>query len=107
MRFFIGVIDVSTGTADAGEMAAIDAFNASLRDAGHWVMAAGLAAPAQSTVIDARGAEPVIRSGPVADTADYVAGFWIIEATDRDAALALATEGSRACNRRVELRPFL
>nr|WP_243738797.1 hypothetical protein [Microcella frigidaquae] len=36
----------------------------------------------------------------------YVSGFWIIEAPDRDAALALAAEGSRACNRVVELRPF-
>lgn len=107
MRFFIGVIDVSTGTADAGEAAAIDAFNASLRDAGHWVMAAGLAAPADSTVIDARGAEPSIHRGPVVEATDYVAGFWIIEADDEDAALALATQGSRACNRRVELRPFL
>ncbi|MBB5616808.1 hypothetical protein BJ959_000304 [Chryseoglobus frigidaquae] len=35
-----------------------------------------------------------------------MSGFWIIEAPDRDAALALAAEGSRACNRVVELRPF-
>lgn len=107
MRFFIGVIDANTGTADAGEMAAIDAFDESLRDAGHWVMAAGLAAPQESTVIDARGAEPSIRSGPVEATREHVAGFWIIEAPDRDAALAIATNGSRACNRRVEVRALL
>ena len=33
--------------------------------------------------------------------------FWIIEAPDLDVALKLATEGSKACNRKVEVRPFL
>jgi hypothetical protein len=36
-----------------------------------------------------------------------VAGLWIIEAPDLDVALQLATEGSRACNRRIEVRPIL
>ncbi len=35
------------------------------------------------------------------------ADFWIIEAFDLDVALKLATEGSKACNRKVEVRPFL
>jgi hypothetical protein len=34
----------------------------------------------------------------------YLAGFWIIEAADLDVALKLATEGSKACNRKVEVR---
>ena len=33
--------------------------------------------------------------------------FWIIEASDLDVALKLAAAGSKACNRRVEVRPFL
>jgi hypothetical protein len=37
----------------------------------------------------------------------YLAGFWIIEAFDLDVALRLAAEGSKACNRKVEVRPFL
>jgi hypothetical protein len=41
------------------------------------------------------------------ETKEYIAGFWIIEAPDLDVALELATGGSKACNRRVEVRPFL
>jgi hypothetical protein len=37
----------------------------------------------------------------------YLAGFWIIEAPDLDVALKLAAEGSKACNRKIEVRPFL
>jgi hypothetical protein len=35
---------------------------------------------------------------------EYLAGFWIIEASDLDVALKLAAEGSKACNRKVEVR---
>jgi hypothetical protein len=38
---------------------------------------------------------------------EYLAGFWIIEAPDLEVALRLATEGSKHCNRKVEVRPFL
>jgi hypothetical protein len=34
----------------------------------------------------------------------YLGGFWIVEAFDLDVALKLATEGSKACNRKVEVR---
>ena len=34
-------------------------------------------------------------------------GLWVIEANDLDVALKLAAAGSKACNRRVEVRPFL
>jgi hypothetical protein len=38
---------------------------------------------------------------------DDGAGFRIIEAADLDVALGLAAEGSKACNRKIEVRPFL
>jgi hypothetical protein len=41
------------------------------------------------------------------ETKEYVAGFWIIQAPHFDVALRLATQGSKHCNRRVELRPIL
>jgi hypothetical protein len=36
-----------------------------------------------------------------------MSGFWIIQADSLEQAQALAAEGSKACNRKVELRPFL
>ena len=105
-QYLISVLDDSTGSATDDEMAAIDVFNERLRADGHWVFAGGLGAPATATVIDGRGGEPVFTDGPYLESKEYLAGFWIIEAPHLDAALRLAAQGSRSCNRRVELRPL-
>lgn len=113
MRFLMNVIDDGqavagqTASASEAEAAAIDRFNERLEADGHWITAGGLSAPEQALVIDARGAETVATPGTVAPLAPYVAGFWLVEAPDAEAAQALATAGSAACNRRVELRQVL
>jgi len=107
MRYLVSVIDEQTGSATPAEMAAIDVFNERLVADGHWVFAAGLGAPGTATVIDNRGGEAIVTDGPFVESKEYLAGFWIIEAADLDVALALAAEGSRHCNRKVEVRPFL
>ena len=93
--------------ATAAEDAAIDVFNEKLQTGGYWVFAGGLGAPTNATTIDNRGSEAVITDGPFVETKEYMVGFWILEAPDLDVALKLAAEGSRACNRLVEVRPFL
>jgi len=106
MRYLVSVIDDKTGSATPTEMA-IDAFNERLRADGHWVFAAGLESPSTATVIDNRNGEAVLTDGPFLESKEYLAGFWIIEAADVDVALELAAEGSKHCNRKVEVRPFL
>ena len=107
MQYFVSVIDDTTNSATSEEMATIDAFNSRLEADGHWVFAGGLAAPDSATVIDNRGGQAMVTDGPFVESKEYVAGFWIIEAPDLDVALKLAADGSKACNRRVEVRPFL
>ena len=107
MQYFVSVIDDKTNSATPDEMAAIHAFNERLQAEGHWVFAGGLAAPSSATVIDNRGEEAMFTDGPFLESKEYLAGFWIIEAPDLDVALKLAAEGSKACNRKVEVRPFL
>jgi hypothetical protein len=107
MRYLVSVIDDATGLATPDEMAAIDVFNDRLQADGHWVFAGGLAAPSSATVIDNRGEEALFTDGPFVESKEYLAGFWIMEAADLDVALRLAAEGSKACNRKVEVRPFL
>jgi hypothetical protein len=107
MRYLIAVIDDSTGLATPDEMDAIDAFNERLVADGHWVLACGLGAPDTATVIDNRGGRGVSTDGPFLESREYMSGFWIIEAPTRAVALELAAEGSRCCNRKVEVRPFL
>jgi hypothetical protein len=107
MQYLVSVIDDTTGSGTPEEMAAIDVFNDRLRAEGHWVFAAGLGGPDTATVIDNRNGEAVLTDGPFVESKEYLAGFWVLEAPDLDVALALATEGSKACNRKVEVRPLL
>ena len=107
MQYLVSVIDDGTGPATPTEDAAIDVFNDRLRDEGYWVFAGGLGSPDPATVIDNRDGKAVFTDGPFVESKEYLAGFWIIEATDLDVALKLAAEGSKHCNRKVEVRPFL
>ena len=101
------VIDSQTRSASGNEMAAIDKFNDDLRAAGQWVMAAGIGAPRTATVFDNRSGASQSTEGSLFDDDDFYSGFWVIEADSPETARELAQRGSRACNRRVELRPFL
>ena len=107
MQYLVSVIDDGTGRATPDEDAAIDVFNERLQADGHWVFAGGLGAPISATVIDNRGEAPIFTDGPFVESKEYLAGFWIMEAPDLDVALKLAAEGSKACHRKIEVRPFL
>jgi hypothetical protein len=107
MKYLVSVINDSSDLATPDEMAAIDAFNEGLQAEGHWVFAAGLAAPSSSTVVDHRGGEAMFSDGPFLESKEYIVGFWIMEAVDLDVMLKLAAQGSRACNRKLEVRPIL
>jgi len=106
-QYLMSVLFETAGLATAEEMAAIDAFNEQLKADGHWVFAGGLASPSTATVVDGRDGEPVFTDGPYLESKEHIAGFWIIDAPHLDVALRLAALGSKNCNRRVELRPFL
>ena len=86
--------------------AQVDTFNQKLMDAGIWVFGGGLEPIEATTTVDATGTEPIITDGPFAEAKEWIGGFWILEAPDLDAALALATEASAACEGPVEVRPF-
>jgi hypothetical protein len=107
MRYLLSVIHDQTELATPEQMAAIDVFNDQLQADGHWVFAGGLAFPDTATVVDNRDAAGLVTDGPFVESKEYLAGFWVIEAADLDVALTLAAGGSKACHRKVEVRPFL
>jgi hypothetical protein len=84
----------------------VDAFNQKLRTQGAWVFGGGLHPVDTATVVRNGGGEALITDGPFAEAKEHLGGFWIIEAPDLDAALALASEASVACRAPVEVRPF-
>jgi len=116
MQYLLSVIDNTADLATLDETAVvgdpnpesrmIDAFNDRLVAEGYWVFSGGLAAPGTATVIDNRDGDALFTDGPFVESKEYLGGLWIIEAADLNVALKLAAEGSKACNRRVEVRPF-
>lgn len=85
----------------------VDAFNAELRSTGAWVFAGGLHPANTATVVRiSEGGEVLVTDGPFAEGKEHVGGFWVIAASDLDAALAWAAKATRACAAPVEVRPF-
>jgi hypothetical protein len=84
----------------------VEAFNQEVRDSGAWVFAGGLQPIEDSTTVDGTGTEAVISDGPYAESKEYLGGFWVVAAPDLDAAIELARRGSKACQGKVEVRPF-
>jgi hypothetical protein len=107
MRFLISVIDTESNSGTGNEMAAIDAFNEMLQEHSHWIFACGVAAPSTATTIDNRADAGITIAAPVNNTTEFESGFWIISAESREQAEALAAQGSKACNRKVEIRALL
>ena len=88
-------------------MSAINIVNDQLRKDGHWIFAGGLAAPESAQVIDNRAGANISSGKPLFNSKENFSGFWLIEAESLEAAERLAFDGSKACNRKVELRPLL
>ncbi|MEY4477053.1 MAG: hypothetical protein RJA31_557 [Actinomycetota bacterium] len=107
MKFLLSVIDAVSGSATADEVPAIDEFNAELVAKGYWVLAAGVGAPDTATVFDNRAGAGLETSGGYVSADEFVAGFWIVDVPSEAIARELAAAGSKACNRKVELRAFL
>jgi hypothetical protein len=106
MKFLISVIDDLSNSGTPNEMVEIDKFNDELRANGQWVFAWGLQAPQSATVIDNRDGANLSTGKPLFDAKENFSGIWIIEAADAQTAEKLAFAASKACNRKVELRPF-
>ena len=45
-----------------------------------------------------------LADGPFVEAKEYLGGFWVIEAPDRDAAVSWAAKASKAMQSRVEVR---
>jgi hypothetical protein len=86
-------------------MARTDEVTTEMKRAGAWVFVAGLRPVSSATVVRAAADNVSVTDGPYTETKEHVGGFWIIEATDFDAALAWAAKASAACERPIEVRP--
>jgi hypothetical protein len=86
--------------------AAVDEFNAELKETGAWVFAGGLQPIETASVVDATGDLVTVSSGAALGSSDYLGGFWVIRAANTADAQSWAHKGSAACRGAVEVRPF-
>jgi hypothetical protein len=107
VKYIVFVIDKATNTGDEAEMKAISAFNQELEASGQLIFAAGIGAPDTASVHDFVGDNSRVTPGSLFSTEFFYSGFWIVDVEGAKQAASLAARASKACNRRVELRPFL
>jgi hypothetical protein len=85
----------------AAFMAYVDAMNkASVLIANH-----GLRPTSEATTVRAPNGKANVLDGPFAETKEQLAGYFLIDVTDLDAALSWATRNPVAAHGAIEVRP--
>lgn len=91
----------------AVKSAARDAHAPQVPSSGKLQFFAGLHSVWTSTVVDGRGARPVLHDRPFSSADGRLAAFWVVEATDLDEAIRWAQECSATYRRALEVRPLI
>ena len=86
--------------------AGVNALGDKLTDAGAFVFKGGLLPAESATVVRQSGGDFLMTDGPYTETKEHLAGFWIINAADLDAALDWAKLATAAEQRPIEVRPL-
>ena len=81
--------------------------NDDMQAAGAWVFGGGLTSPDSATVVRVDNGTATMSDGPFAETKEHIAGFYILEAPDLDAAVEWASKVSLAIGTPIEVRPFM
>ena len=84
----------------------MQALNEEMKSAGAWVFGGALHGPETATVVHATGGDAVTTDGPFVESKEHLAGFYIVEAEDLDAALQWASKTSAAVRKPIEVRPL-
>jgi hypothetical protein len=92
----------------------MEAFNKELAESGELVETRGLTAPVHTRRVQLRDGVPVVTDGPFAETAEVLAGYWIVECESFDRATEIAArladtpgpEWVRSAAPAVDVRPI-
>ena len=124
MRFML-MMNTPAGTGDyqindwspedfKAHMAFMHRFNAEIRASGEFVLGEGLTPPRDARLVRAGKDLMPITDGPFAESKEFLAGFWIIDAESTERAYQLAAQVSAApgprgkpLNMAIEVRPVM
>jgi hypothetical protein len=84
----------------------IQVLNEEIRAAGAWLFGGALHGPETATVVRVSDGDVLTTDGPFAESKEHIAGFYVIEAEDIDAAFDWASKAAAAVRRPIEVRPF-
>ena len=87
-------------------MGRIIALEAEMAATGTFVFGGRLHGPDAATVVRLRDSELIMTDGPFVESKEHIAGFYIINADDLDAALAWAGKVSGCVGHPIEVQPF-
>jgi hypothetical protein len=89
-----------------GFMERVIALEAEIDATGAFLFGGSLHGPDAATVVRSGDGGVLMTDGPFAESKEHIAGFYIIDADDLDAALSWADKVTNAIGRPIEVRPF-
>lgn len=78
-----------------------------MKSSGAWFFSGRLHDPDTATVVRESGGEIVTTDGPFVESKEHIAGYYVIEAPDLDAALGWASKVTACIHAPIEVRPFM
>jgi hypothetical protein len=110
MRFMMIVksgADIEKGCMPSEqELARMGEYNEELVKAGALLAAEGLHPSARGARVTFSGGKPTVTDGPFAEAKELIGGYFIVEARDREEAIALAAGWPSARFGAIEVRPI-
>jgi hypothetical protein len=97
----------ATAEQGAAMMQAYDTLTREMEQAGALVAGEGLQPSSTATTVRVRDGERLLTDGPFAETRETLAGFYLVDVEDLDAALAWAAKIPHAAVGSIEVRPTL
>jgi hypothetical protein len=110
MRFMMLMIPAGYAAAAAGTMPSAEAvaammkYNEALREAGVLITLDGLHPPSMGARVSFPGGKPVVTDGPFAEAKEVLGGYWMIDVTCREEAIAWAKRCPASGNEVIEIR---
>jgi hypothetical protein len=96
------------GAAERKQMTAdYGAFTQSIIQSGHFKAGDGLQPTTTATTVRVREGKMLTTDGPFAETREQLGGYYLVEAKDLDAALAVAARIPGAKTGSIEVRPVM
>lgn len=113
MRFMMLMIPRGYEAAAPGAMPSAEAvaammkYNNELKEAGVLITLDGLHPPSMGVRISFEGGKPVVTDGPFTESKEVIGGYWMIDVTSREEAIAWAKRCPASNNETIEIRQVM